>query len=754
MSLLNKKYIILSLLFLTVTTAAKQPLYAGETSNYSFMPDVENESTTEDEEDFKAKIQSLSIGMDGEKVVISGKTNGFTDKMLLSIKVFDSSEQIKYFDVVSLNKNNFSLSFIPKDTSVGESLMLKIDGDLSYSEEFAYGESKDSNTGLIFDSTLLIDYIKNQLGQFVDYAGTLSFDYEVTLSKNNLTIKMKGTDFQASDPSWLNRNQARWKSYLEIIADKALDLYNIPVSIQVTDKNNVLIDSYSKSVKPGQGMSAEDMKILLNKEYSSFVSSNGTLRFTYEVTEGKTAYAITMNGKFNAADDIWKKLDKKELNSFISKIGQNLEYLVYKDLKFTILDNKGSTISQMDYFVNNKAPTKNYLYFETLNDAINAQKPDINSKPAQNILDLIQYGGVSLSTDDIIVNSNTQNTQVLLKNAQLSKSKVKPNQNLIIKVKDVSDNYNFTISSDFVATLINQSAKLVLATTPYEVIIDFAGSSVPFTDLTVEMRKDTFGNYFVINEAVVSSLKMAPKGVIRYSLTETEAIQDTRTLAVAKLDGSGQNGSIVPYNLKIDKQGIQFDYSGAGYYALKNNEKYFSDMTAHWGKNQIGILSAKEIIEGIGDYKYAPERTITRAEFIAMMMRNLGFTSQTSINYFKDVTSNDWYYHVVNIAKNMGVLPPTYNDKLNPNEPIVREEMIYIAIECYKLNPNLKQVGPTAIFYKDRSSVSPWAVENVSKASELGIARGYENMITPKDTATRAEAAQILINLLEKQYKL
>lgn len=754
MSLLHKKYIILSLIFLTTAAVVQKPLFANDFSSYSFMPDIEEDNSSAEKEDYTAKIQSLSIQMDGDKVVVTGKTTGFTDQMLISVKVFNSAETIKYFDVIMINKNSFSLSFLPKDVKIGEDLMIKISGDLSYSEEFAYGEGKDANPELIFDSSLLIGYIENQLGQFIDYSGTLSFDYEVTAEKNKLSIKMKGLDFNAADTVWTNRDQSRWRSYLEIIADKALELYDLPVSIDVFDKNSKLIDVYSKATQPGQGLSAEDMKILLNKEYSSFISSNGTLRFTYEVKEDKTAYYITMNGKFNAADDIWKKLDKKELSAFISKIGQNLEYLVYKDLRFTVLDNKLSAISQMDYFINNKAPTKTYLYFETLNDVLNTSKPDKNDTISDSILNLIKYDGVELTKDELMISSSVENTQILLKNAQLSKTKVKYKQNVVLKASETSDSYIFTISNEFLSTLVNQSAQLTLATTPYEVIIDFTGAAFPSTDLTVVIRKSLTGNYFEINDAVVSSLKVAPKGIIRYNLNDTTSIQDTRTLAAAKVDGNNQNGIIAPYALRIDRQGVQFEYLGSGYYVLKDNEKYFSDTKTHWGKNQIGILSAKEIIEGIGDYKYAPERTITRAEFIAMMMRNLGFTNQTSTNYFKDVTANDWYYHVVNVAKSMGVLPPTFNDKLKPNDPIVREEMIYIAIECYKLNPNLKQVGPTALFYKDRSSVSPWAVENISKASELGIARGYENMITPKDTATRAEAAQILINLLDKQYKL
>ena len=53
--------------------------------------------------------------------------------------------------------------------------------------------------------------------------------------------------------------------------------------------------------------------------------------------------------------------------------------------------------------------------------------------------------------------------------------------------------------------------------------------------------------------------------------------------------------------------------------------------------------------------------------------------------------------------------------------------------------------------YADANSISDWAREAMRWAVENGIIEGYEdNTLRARNTATRAEVAQLVMNYLEK----
>ena len=57
-------------------------------------------------------------------------------------------------------------------------------------------------------------------------------------------------------------------------------------------------------------------------------------------------------------------------------------------------------------------------------------------------------------------------------------------------------------------------------------------------------------------------------------------------------------------------------------------------------------LASLGMVEGVGGGKFAPERTITRAEFTVMAMR-FARLPEGGENPFSDVTSSDWFYDQV-----------------------------------------------------------------------------------------------------------
>ena len=87
------------------------------------------------------------------------------------------------------------------------------------------------------------------------------------------------------------------------------------------------------------------------------------------------------------------------------------------------------------------------------------------------------------------------------------------------------------------------------------------------------------------------------------------------------------------------------------------------------------------IVSGVTPTQFEPERTITRAEFAAMIVRALGITA-TDGPAFEDVANNAWFYSSVTAAAKAGLIVG-YNGYFRPDDLITREEMATIIAKAY-----------------------------------------------------------------------
>jgi hypothetical protein len=183
-------------------------------------------------------------------------------------------------------------------------------------------------------------------------------------------------------------------------------------------------------------------------------------------------------------------------------------------------------------------------------------------------------------------------------------------------------------------------------------------------------------------------------------------------------------------------------------YAVLEVAKSFDDLpAAHWAYNVVRGLYAKGIVQGTGASTFAPERTVTRAEFAAMLVNALGLTKRGELP-FEDVPADAWFAEPVAIAYQAGIVAGKGDANYDPNGLVTREEMAVMAMRAIGLRGETASVGAAAA-YSDESELSPWAVASVKEASELGLLLGRgEGRFAPKNGTTRAEAAQVLHRLL------
>lgn len=220
----------------------------------------------------------------------------------------------------------------------------------------------------------------------------------------------------------------------------------------------------------------------------------------------------------------------------------------------------------------------------------------------------------------------------------------------------------------------------------------------------------------------------------------------------AKLAGIyyiANDGTLTYIGGKIYNDRITAEITHFSKYAVLEVTKSFSDVpSSHWASNVIKVLAAKQIVDGTSSTTFAPERSVTRAEFTALLVRALKLTEKGQTT-FTDVKSGDWYADSVAIAVKAGIVQGKSTTWFDANAPMTREEMVTLLVRAYEVK-NGKVVKTGDHVFADDAEISSWAAEFIKTAANLNLVQGRAaNTFDPHGISTRAEAVQILFNLLE-----
>ncbi len=175
----------------------------------------------------------------------------------------------------------------------------------------------------------------------------------------------------------------------------------------------------------------------------------------------------------------------------------------------------------------------------------------------------------------------------------------------------------------------------------------------------------------------------------------------------------------------------------------------FDDVKGTWAEKAVMYLAEKGIVSGIGDNMFAPERNVTRAEFITMLMRMLNIDADISgETVFSDIPSDAYYYEYVLKAKALGIAAGYNDNTFKPNENISRQDMFAFTERALTSLGKIEADDSYSLSYSDIDSISEYAKESIRILSSIGIVNGSENLVKPLDNAKRNEAAQMIYNIV------
>jgi|GEM_PF-3594802 len=183
------------------------------------------------------------------------------------------------------------------------------------------------------------------------------------------------------------------------------------------------------------------------------------------------------------------------------------------------------------------------------------------------------------------------------------------------------------------------------------------------------------------------------------------------------------------------------------------NEVSFKDVAANaWYNEAVSFISARGIIHGVGGDRFAPGDNVTRADFLIMVMNAYGIELDATItDNFADAGSK-YYTPYLATAKHLGLVSGAGENQYAPESTISRQDMFVI---LYRVLGNLGELptstdGKTLGSFNDGGDIAGYANDAMKLFVETGIISGDGKKLTPKATSTRAQATQVLYNLLSK----
>lgn len=167
----------------------------------------------------------------------------------------------------------------------------------------------------------------------------------------------------------------------------------------------------------------------------------------------------------------------------------------------------------------------------------------------------------------------------------------------------------------------------------------------------------------------------------------------------------------------------------------------FSDIADNWAEEYIENMVGMGWIYGYNDGTFRPGVSITRGEFLSILIRMLQQTEGIALQLgqsFNDTTSH-WANKYISTAVTLGITSGYNDGNFYPDAPIIREQMAIMLAKAAGIEGRTDAPG-----FADDALISAWAKDYVSYTTERGWLGGYEdNTFRPQRQATRAEVCAL-----------
>jgi|GEM_PF-1598477 len=237
---------------------------------------------------------------------------------------------------------------------------------------------------------------------------------------------------------------------------------------------------------------------------------------------------------------------------------------------------------------------------------------------------------------------------------------------------------------------------------------------------------------------------------IPYTPSAAELVHP-ESIVVWYVDGSGQAIAVPNGHYEPSAGTVTFTTTHFSDYAVGFNLLSFADVAADaWYNQAVGFIAARGITTGTGSGSFSPNASLTRGDFLVMLMRAYDIAPDASpSDNFADADSK-YYTGYLAAAKRLAIADGVGSNRFAPDRQITRQEMFTLLYNALKSIGKLPQgrSGKTLSSFGDAGQIAPWARDAMTLLVESGTIGGNAGQLTPAGTTTRAEMGQVLYNLL------
>lgn len=218
-------------------------------------------------------------------------------------------------------------------------------------------------------------------------------------------------------------------------------------------------------------------------------------------------------------------------------------------------------------------------------------------------------------------------------------------------------------------------------------------------------------------------------------------------------------GALLPIRGHYDatQQAVVFKTNHFSSFVLGYNAVHFTDVQEDaWYKDAVDFVASRGISTGTDDNKYEPTAKLTRAEFVVLLMKAYQIEPQSAselsnTDNFSDADASPYADYLLR-AKSLGIIHGVGNNAFDPNREISRQEVLVMLYDILnEMDEAPSEINDLALSsFHDADQVASWAEDAFSALIKAGTVNGYNHKLNPRSIATRAEATQILYNLLSE----
>lgn len=204
-------------------------------------------------------------------------------------------------------------------------------------------------------------------------------------------------------------------------------------------------------------------------------------------------------------------------------------------------------------------------------------------------------------------------------------------------------------------------------------------------------------------------------------------------------------------NYNAAKGTVDFVTTHFSQYIIGYNKVSFADVSdTSWYSSAVGYLAARSITSGTDAEHYSPDAAISRGQFIVLLLNAYGITPDTTATDNFTDAGNTYYTNYLATAKRLGVATGSGDNQFQPEVQITRQELFTLLyrslIALGELPSEEKNVALSD--FSDAGEIAGYAQEALQALVERGVVTGSNSKLSPKDVTTRAQAAQVIYNLL------